>query len=226
MTVDVATAIVTPLFTTKGPAASMVPVSATGERPALPPGFAAGQDPFPLLLCTLCAKLPCLLAPAATTAEVLLARDSSGVLYGPEGRPSKRGGGSGAVDWAVSPAVLAVSEPYAVAVSEAGVEARLLQPLNAAGGAGAAVGLPWAQLFLSHWQLPVSAAGGWVVQLPRSIVPLPLNLRPASTPGPQTCGSSWRWRCRPPPPHAGWLPPPPRMARSSLPAGARALSSR
>ena len=84
----------------------------------------------------------------AAGAEVLLARDSSGVLYGSGGRPSKRrnssssGGNSngskakdgGSVALAAPPLALAVSGPYAVALAEAGGEARLLEPLTHAEG--------------------------------------------------------------------------------------------
>jgi hypothetical protein len=62
---------------------------------------------------------------------VLLAKDNSGVLYGADGRPSRRSSG-GAVTWSAAPAVLAISQPYALALTESGAEARLLQPLNAA----------------------------------------------------------------------------------------------
>ncbi|KAL4858204.1 Vacuolar sorting protein 39 [Chlorella vulgaris] len=94
--VDVASGSLTPLFATKGPAASVVFVSPS---------------------------------------EVLLAKDNSGVLYGSDGRPSRRSGSDssgGAVTWTAAPAVLAISQPYALALTESGVEARLLQPLNAA----------------------------------------------------------------------------------------------
>lgn len=78
----------------------------------------------------------CVLHPFLThPAEVLLAKDNSGVLYGSDGRPSRRSGGDssgGAVSWSAAPAVLAISQPYALALTESGVEARLLQPLNAA----------------------------------------------------------------------------------------------
>ncbi|KAI3425935.1 hypothetical protein D9Q98_007907 [Chlorella vulgaris] len=90
--VDVASGSLTPLFATKGPAASVVFVSPS---------------------------------------EVLLAKDNSGMLYGADGRPSRRSSG-GAVTWSAAPAVLAISQPYALALTELGAEARLLQPLNAA----------------------------------------------------------------------------------------------
>lgn len=85
-------------------------------------------------------------AGATPVTEVLLARDSSCVRYGPGGRPAKRAkpkrGGSGAggkggapgVTWSALPAALAASGPYVIGLTERGAEARLLDPLNAAGG--------------------------------------------------------------------------------------------
>jgi hypothetical protein len=77
------------------------------------------------------------LACACWHAEVLLARDGHSLLYGPDGRParraSNRGDGRRAVlEWADPPSAQAVSGPYVVAFSDAGAEARLLQPLATA----------------------------------------------------------------------------------------------
>ena len=80
----------------------------------------------------------------------MLGRDSSGALYGADGRPSKRRNNNGSssassstsskamdggsVALAAPPLALAVSGPYVVGLAEAGGEARLLEPLTHAEG--------------------------------------------------------------------------------------------
>jgi hypothetical protein len=112
--------------------------------------------------------------------ELLLTRDALGVVVGPDGKATRRGG----LPWSEPPLALAASPPFAVALTPRGVEVR-----SAAKGAAAAVAAggsapaaPATQTLLlppGAWHALVAAPGGWLAAVGADALvvlrPLPLS---------------------------------------------------
>ena len=118
--------------------------------------------------------------------ELLLTRDALGVVVGPDGKTTRRGG----LPWSEPPLALASAPPFAVALTPRGVEVRSAakgasgNAASVGGGSAAAHAAPPAQALLlpdAGWHALIAAPGGWLAAVGADALvafrPVPLSLQ-------------------------------------------------